>query len=84
MSRGPVVTRADRAVNREFGECVRDWRERRSLTQEQLGKWLGLHQQAVSRYELGRSSVSVALAVRIARALGITIAELCRHLGKES
>lgn len=42
-------------MNLEIGSKIKQLRLRRSLTQEQLGKPLGLSSQAVSKWESGVS-----------------------------
>jgi len=62
---------SDRAPNR-----VREHREARELTQSALGELAGLTRQSIHAVEAGRSVPSVAVALRLARALGCPVEEL--------
>lgn len=50
---------------------MREARERRGLTQAQLGRLLGWFQTRVSKYELGTCTPSVHIARAIEDALGV-------------
>lgn len=59
-------------------------RERRGLTQLDLGKRLGKDQLFVSRFESGRRQVNVIEFLDIARAIGVNPIQLLRKLVAES
>jgi len=64
---------------RLFGEKLRALRTERQLTQTQLAQQLGLATQShLSYLERGKSDPSVALAVRAAGVLGVTVDFLLR------
>lgn len=44
------------------GEEVRAWRLSRNLTQPDVGRWLGLTQQAIARYEVVGATKATAMA----------------------
>lgn len=51
-------------------EYMKRARKRRNLTQQQLGKLVGLSVSAISLYESGKRTPSVDVAKLIARVLG--------------
>lgn len=61
-----------------FGLSVRRHREKKDLTQEGLGEKANLDQTYISGIERGLRNPGIKNVARIARALGITTAELCK------
>lgn len=59
-----------------FGRNVRSQRERRGLSQEELGHAAGLHPTEISRLERGVREPRLSTVVRLARALGLRPARL--------
>lgn len=59
-------------------------RERRGLTQLDLGKRLGKDQLFVSRFESGRRQVNVIEFLDIAQAMGVNPIQLLRKLVADS
>ena len=51
---------------------------REGMTQEQLAKDVGVTRQTIISLERGKYNPSVALALRLAKALGATVEELFR------
>ncbi len=58
-----------------IGEAVRENRVRQNLTQEELGRRVGVQKSQISRIERGYS-ISLATMSRVFRALGIATATL--------
>jgi transcriptional regulator with XRE-family HTH domain len=58
------------------GRRIRDLRERRRLSQEDLAHEAGLHRTYVGGVERGERNVSVVNLYRIASALGVAASEL--------
>lgn len=73
MSRPPKNSKLSKA---EIGKRVRTLREERGLTQTGLGELLDLTQSNISAIERGDRGVTIHQAVRIARALRVTVDEL--------
>lgn len=67
-----------------LAKAVRTQRERRKLTQEQLGRALGSSQSRVAKMEAGDPSVSFDLLVRTLLRLGANQRGLARRLGAGS
>jgi transcriptional regulator with XRE-family HTH domain len=55
-----------------FGEKLRQVRDEKGLTREQLAAASGVSFGTIHGYEIGRRAPSLANAVRLAAALGIT------------
>jgi transcriptional regulator with XRE-family HTH domain len=55
-----------------LGDRLRHWREKRGLTQAEVGKLTGLHRNTVARFERGILNPSVQTLARLARALEVS------------
>lgn len=63
------------ALFRRFnGTC--QLRKYQGITQAQLTEWLGVSQQTITAYEVGRRRIQVSALPNIARALGVSVEEL--------
>lgn len=60
----------------DVGTEIRNRRRTLGLTQADIAEATGLSQQAISSIEKGRSLPGLDTAVRIARALGVTVEDL--------
>jgi transcriptional regulator with XRE-family HTH domain len=65
---------------RVFGKHVRQWRQRRGLTQEALAERAHVSAKYIVELEAGRRNASVALSYRLMQALGLREAEFFRLL----
>ena len=61
-----------------LGQNVRRRREARELTQEKLAEKAGLDPTYISGIERGLRNPGIKNVARLARALGLTTAELCK------
>jgi transcriptional regulator with XRE-family HTH domain len=59
-----------------IGHRLREFRNRRGLSQAKLGGMVGLTQTLVSDYEIGRLRLNAGLVIRFAKALHVTADEL--------
>ena len=71
-----LVTASDRGFYRALGQRLAEARKACGLTQTQLAEQLGLAQQTLAHYEMGRLRVAVALLPPLAKALGVTVEDL--------
>ncbi len=55
---------------------VREYRERRKLTQKELGERVGVSRQAVNAIETGKFDPSIWLAYNLAQLFNVTIEDL--------
>lgn len=61
-------------THRERIQCaVKEYRQRRGLSQDELARMVGVRRQAVYDMESGRYLPNTAVALRLARALGCTV-----------
>lgn len=58
-----------------LGARIKELRERQDCTQEELASRAGLHSTYLSDLERGQQTPTVDLVNRLARALGVTLAE---------
>jgi len=59
-----------------LGEAIRKARQAQNLTQEQLGKRIGVQKAQISRLENGKSVITLPTISRVFRALGVKTAAL--------
>lgn len=57
----------------EFGEVLRELRKKKGLTQEQLGKKLGVSKAMINHYESGKRSPSYVMEEAIADFFSVSI-----------
>lgn len=60
----------------EIGRRLYALREEKGLTQEQLAVMAGLQSNSIYRYEVGERKMSLVIAIRIAKALQVSIRKL--------
>ncbi|HEY9175942.1 MAG TPA: helix-turn-helix transcriptional regulator [Verrucomicrobiae bacterium] len=65
-------------ILKSFGLSLRRWRESKDLTQERLAEKAGLDQTYISGIERGLRNPGIKNVARLAKALGLTTAELCK------
>jgi len=71
----------EKAFCKAMGARIAEFRKGHAMTQVQLAELMGVAQQIVGSWEVGRSRVPVASLPRLARALAITTADL---IGEEA
>ncbi len=59
---------------------LREYRTSASLTQAQLAADVGVTRQTIIAIERGNYTPSILLALKLARALGVTVEELFRYV----
>lgn len=60
----------------KFGEYIYNKRKNLGLTQDELGKKLGVTNKAVSKWEVGETCPDITMLVPLAQALGVSVDEL--------
>ncbi len=63
-----------------FGTRLRQLRKEKNITQNELAEWLGVTQQAVGKWETGKSSPDQATLMKLADLFGVSLDSL---LGRE-
>ncbi len=66
-----------------LAQSVREYRERKALTQEQFADLIGSSQSRVAKMEAAESDVSIDLLVRGLLALGVSRQQLGRLIGSK-
>ena len=69
--------------NYSFGNYICELREKKGLTQSQLGAKLGVTNKAVSRWENGGAYPSTELMLPLAKELGVSIEDLYKAVSEE-
>jgi transcriptional regulator with XRE-family HTH domain len=70
------MTPKDKLFYAALGQRIAQARKAQGLTQTQLAEVLGVSQQTLAHYEVGRLRVAVALLPALTRALGVTCDDL--------
>jgi len=55
---------------------LKEIRLNKRITQVELAKRVGIRQQTISHYETGRAKPSLDVAVKLAKALGVSVEEI--------
>lgn len=71
--RADAVTHEEKRFFKELGSRIAELRKAQNLTQQQLADELGVTQQVVASYEIGRRRVPVSTLPAMARVLGVSI-----------
>ena len=79
-----VVKRQGSDILTRFGQAVRKRRMEMNLSQEALAERADLHRTYVADIERGVRNVSLKNIEKLARALGLSVADLCSGIGKGS
>jgi len=73
----PVAIGPDeKAFFAQLGARMAHLRKEQSITQVQMAEWLGVSQQTVNAYEVGRRRIQVSALPTVARLLGVSLEEL--------
>lgn len=68
-----------------FGERLREWRDRRKLTQDQLARRIGVHRMTIAKLEAGQRAAPSAETLRdLAKALRVSMAALLGSTNPET
>ena len=70
------MTPQDKAFYQQLGQRIAGFRKDQGLTQTQLAETLGISQQTMAHYEVGRLRVAVSMLPTLAEALDVSIEEL--------
>ena len=63
---------------------LKELRERQGLTQSQIAKLLGCAESTICHYERGERKVSVEVAIKLAKALGVSVEEVVACFEKKA
>jgi transcriptional regulator with XRE-family HTH domain len=76
------MTQDEKNFFRELGARIADARKAQGMTQQQLGEFLGIAQQMVGSYEVGRRRVPISLLPSLARTLKLSVEALIGEEGR--
>jgi transcriptional regulator with XRE-family HTH domain len=68
--------------NEELGARIAELRVAHDLTQQRLADALGISQQTLGHYEVGRTRFSVAILVELSSIFGMSVDEILGPLAK--
>lgn len=68
----------DLSINSVFGIAVRKLREQKGWSQEKFAEIAGIHRTYVSSIELGKVSVSIEVAEKLSKSLGLRLSQLIK------
>ncbi|KAF1687875.1 transcriptional regulator [Pseudoxanthomonas broegbernensis] len=71
-----ALSKEETAFFVQMGARIAQLRKHQGITQAQLAEWLGVSQQTITAYEVGRRRIQVSALPTIARALGVSVEEL--------
>lgn len=71
-----TVTPQDKQFYQALGRRIAELRKAQGLTQQQLAERLGVSQQTLAHYEVGRLRVAVAMLPGLAKELAVSVEEL--------
>lgn len=71
-----VVTPEEKAFYQELGQRIAKLRKEQNITQVQLAEQLGIAQQTLAHYEVGRLRVAVAMLPTLAKLLSVSLDDL--------
>ena len=60
----------------KFGEFIYQKRKQKGLTQEEMGRLLGVTNKAISKWEVGETLPDITMLKPLADLLGVTVDEL--------
>lgn len=70
------MTPQDKSFYQTLGQRIARFRKAQGFTQVQLAETLGISQQTMAHYEVGRLRIAVAMLPPLSRTLGVSIEDL--------
>lgn len=77
-----ALSKEERAFFARLGARIAQLRKEQGITQVQLAQTLGVSQQTITAYEVGRRRIQVSALPVIAQALGVTVEALVAETPK--
>ena len=71
-----AISKDERTFFVQLGARIAQLRKAQGVTQVQLAEWLGVSQQTVNAYEVGRRRMAVSALPALAKLLGVSLEEL--------
>lgn len=76
-----ALSQDEKTFFEQLGARMARLRKDQGITQVQMAEWLGVSQQTINAYEVGRRRIQVSALPTVARLLGVSLEEL---IGEES
>ena len=73
-----MSSESDQYILQRFGQQVRNLRQRKAMSQEELAARAGVHRTYIGMIERGEKNVTIISMMKIATALDIEISELLK------
>jgi len=77
------MTQDDKDFFRQLGARIAQVRKERGLTQVQLAETLGISQQQMASFEVGRRKLPISALAPLARALTVTLEKLVEQVAEK-
>ncbi len=77
------MTQDDKDFFKQLGARIAQVRKERGLTQVQLAETLGISQQQMASFEVGRRKLPISALAPLARALTVTLEELVEQVAEK-
>src|SRR6266404_469126 len=71
-----AISASERAFFERLGARMAELRKSQDITQVEMAKTLGVSQQTINSYEVGRRRIPVSALPTLARSLGVSLEEL--------
>lgn len=71
-----VMTQDEKKFFRDLGTRIAELRKEQNLTQQQLAELMGMSQQSIASWEVGRLRIAVSMLPQLARTLGVSVEAL--------
>ena len=71
-----ALSKDEKAFFAQLGARMAQLRKDQGITQVQMAEWLGVSQQTVNAYEVGRRRIQVSALPTVAKLLGVALEEL--------
>jgi transcriptional regulator with XRE-family HTH domain len=71
-----TISASERAFFQRLGARVSELRKAQNITQVEMAYTLGVSQQTINSYEVGRRRIPVSALTTLARSLGVSLEEL--------
>lgn len=67
-------------IHMRYGRVIRNLRQQKNISQEELADLCGLHRTYISDVELGKRNVSLENIERISNALSVSLTEIFKEV----
>lgn len=71
-----AMTQDEKKFFRDLGTRIAELRKEQNLTQQQLAELMGMSQQSIASWEVGRLRIAVSMLPALARTLGVSVEAL--------